>query len=149
MLYSGLILKTFTHAVSMSATKVQISLRILAVWSAGLCYSLSREYSSHTFSMQNLNSIACLCRYACWFEPYVVANPKERLSTRRGLNVKWLSIPCYNKSGWRISWSVLHNGHSGSVWGNKPDSQVYCHIWMHLQWMVYLKKKQLNLFEYC
>ena len=62
----------------MRTTKVQISLRIRAVWSA-LCCSLLRQYDMYTCYIQSFKIVPSFCSWAGWFESYLVENQRRHL----------------------------------------------------------------------
>ena len=58
----------------MRTSKVQISLRIRAVWSAPL-FSLFRLYDMYTCYIQKFKIPTSFCSLAVWFKSYLVENP--------------------------------------------------------------------------
>ena len=69
----------------MRKTKLQISLRIRAVWSAPL-FSLSRKHNTSRCHVRNFKSLAT-CRFSRWagqFESYQVANLRRQVFSWHG-----------------------------------------------------------------
>ena len=72
----------------MGTIQTQISLCILAVWSAcaaaqsdqRLCYSLPGYYNTCSFHSRNFKPLASFCGCASRFESYLVGNPIDRFS---------------------------------------------------------------------
>ena len=64
----------------MRTTKVQISLRLHAVWSASLLFAAWVSDNISSFFVQNFKPLASLCSWAGWFESYLVENPEDRFS---------------------------------------------------------------------
>ena len=59
----------------MRTSKVQISLRICAVWSAPLLFA-----ACSSFYIRNFMPLGSLCSWAGRFESYLVGNPEDRFS---------------------------------------------------------------------
>ena len=71
----------------MLTTKVQISLRICAVWSAPL-FSLPK-YNISSFYILNFKPLASFCGCAGRFESYLVENPEDRFSCDKAHMIKY------------------------------------------------------------
>ena len=99
---------SWTCLCHMWTTKMQISLRIRAVWSAS-CYSLPRWYNTCTssFYIRNFKPLASFLSWVGRFESYLIANPEDRFScdvahTYFVLQQIWCTI-----QGWEANYILL------------------------------------------
>ena len=73
----------------MQTTKVQISLRIHAVWSAPLLFA---PYNTCASYIRNFKPLASLSGCAGWFLSCLVANPDDRFSHDED-RIIWIKVP--------------------------------------------------------
>ena len=72
----------------MGTTKVQINLRIHAVWSAPLLFT-TWKYNISSFFILNFKPVPIFYGWAGQFVSYLVANPEDRFSRDGAQMYKW------------------------------------------------------------